>query len=291
MRIAITGAAGFVGSAVVRAALQAGHEVHAIDDLSTGHKANLPDGVPLDLADAGRADYSRDDAVVHCAAAADISRNWDSIGEREEVWRRGPELTWRVLERLHRPVRFVFVSSCCVYDTAGGTVTETSPVRATSIYAASKLAGEALVQVHHEAGRLVSARTLRLVSCVGPRYWHGHIADFVRMARETGKVTTRDDGRQRKSYVDVRDAAAALVGETSAGDFGLTINVSSAQRWSWRDTIDIMRETRPVEVHAAQRDRGWIGDPFDLDVKPLRGCERRLTDGVRDALKGLGWRE
>src|SRR5689334_12829519 len=81
MKIAVTGAAGFVGSAVCRDALSRGLEVRGVDDLSTGRKEWVPEGVELQVCDAGcpEARYDDVDAVIHCAAIADISRNWESM--------------------------------------------------------------------------------------------------------------------------------------------------------------------------------------------------------------------
>lgn len=283
MRVAITGAAGFVGSAVVRACIEAGHEVHAIDNLSTGKEENLPAGTALCMQDAGFTDYSRVDAIVHCAAYADISRNWTGLHERERVWRAGPELALRVLEHAPPQCRFVFLSSACVCPD------EPRETRATSFYAASKVAGEALVQAFHAAGR-VRGTILRLVSAVGRNYWHGHIADFVRMARDTGTIRARDDGSQRKSFVHVDDVGSGVVKALAEWDsnFAPLWNVSSPERWSWRDTVAVMRETRPVEVIAGDGRSAWIGDPVDLNVY---GYGRRsVAAGVREALVSLGWR-
>lgn len=280
MRVTVTGGAGFVGSAVCRALIASGHEVRAVDTLSTGRRENVPDGVVLEQRDAGTADYAGADAVVHCAAVADISRNWDSLAEREAVWRAGPELTWRVLERVPAGVRFVFVSSCAVYGAGAD-----QPPYAGSIYAASKLAAEALVCAHSEAGR-VQGSIMRLASAVGTNYWHGHLADFVRQALTVGEVRARDDGSQRKSFVHVDDVGHMVTTDLTLGR-GSLIDVGR-DLWSWRDTIDVMRETRPVEVTWDAVRSAWVGDPIDLRVRGYHS--RSVPDGVRAALVSLGWR-
>ncbi len=291
MRIAVTGAAGFVGSAVVRECLRRGHEVHAIDDLRTGHRDWLPAGVVLDMGPAEHATYADDDSVIHCAATADISRNWDSILGRSMVWENGADTTYSVLERSSQrvpPIPFVYVSTCAVYG--GGRVQSSDTrTRASSPYAASKLAGEALVDAWTFAGRIRGA-IVRLVSCVGQNYHHGHLADFVAMARE-GCIHARDDGSQRHSYVHVDDAARAIVSAATMRDraFAEIFNVSGGP-WSWRDTVEIMRETRPVDVRPGPRRSAWVGDPIDLDVDSDVSCPTPVAEGVREALRSLGWR-
>jgi UDP-glucose 4-epimerase len=277
--VAVTGAAGFVGSAVCRALLSAGHQVHAVDDLSTGRVANLPEGVSFEMGDAATADYRSDNALIHCAALADISRNWADDNQRAEVWRRGAELTRRLLEfygSTARPRPFVMVSTAALLDGCK------------SPYAASKLACEGLVEAWTAAGR-VAGVVGRLVGCVGARYHHGHVADFVRMARNGG-LHAKDNGLDKRSYVHVDDAASelvALIGKTDAAGV-LTHTISSGEVWSWRDTVEVMKETRPVEVKFADRPSAWIGDPVGLWVGGT--CQRSIADGVRDALVTLGWR-
>jgi UDP-glucose 4-epimerase len=294
MRIAVTGAAGFVGSAIVRELLRRSHRVVAIDNLSTGKLENL-EGLECDWvkADAGEPleCYRTVDAVVHAAAHADIKDNWLAARLREAVWRENAELTRRVLlqvESQRRP--FVLLSTCAVYG--GGKCNEGSPTLATSPYAASKLAAEALVQAWSAAKR-VDGRILRLVSCVGPRYAHGHIADFVRQARE-GKIHALDNGHHRKSFVHVRDVADVVL-EAIAGGFKVhAVNVTSRQVWAWPDTVALMRAMRPemeFEVSWEDEEIGWTGDPKGLTVESLyrSGPERSVVEGVREALEGLGW--
>lgn len=299
MKVAVTGGAGFVGSAIVRELIYRGHDVVAIDNLSTGTVANL-DGIPCDfiMADAGSSVYRYDDvdAVVHCAAHADISANWHAADNRDLLWREGPELTRRLLNQFdgrRRP--FILLSTCAVYG--GGWCNEASPTRATSPYAASKIAAEALVQAWDEAGR-IQGTILRLVSAVGPRYAHGHIKDFVRMALADdgarGHIHALDNGHHRKSFVHVLDVADAVANCLNGAAPLSLYNVTSSQVWSWPDTVAVMRAMRPdlpFDVTCKDDDKGWTGDPVGLQVTSLyrKGPQRSVVDGVREALEGLGW--
>lgn len=320
MRIAVTGAAGFVGSQIVRTLVVEGHTVDAIDDLSKGKVAHL-EGVACNWhkCDAAIFDgYDSADAIVHAAAYPDVSANWKSLGERFEQLNRNAILTMKILERFsasgppRRP--FVLVSTCSVYG-EGGIVDETSPTRSTSPYAATKLASEKFVEAFTE-GERVRGIILRLCNVVGPRYGHGHLADFVRMARETGKVHALDDGYKWKSFVHVADVAEAVskgielvrhrwneahyyIGADHERPRVLAsrrvFNVASDTRWSWRDSIAVMRAMRPdrpFELTNRSAPGGWVGDPPSLEVRTRHDLflpRRSIVDGVRESLESLGW--
>jgi UDP-glucose 4-epimerase len=291
MRIALTGAAGFVGSTIARHLLLQRHSVLAIDNLSTGKIENVPPGCDWNAKDAAEADYSACDAIVHAAAYPDVSQNWVNPDERTRQWMSNADLTRRVLDRAPKDCIFVLLSTCSVYG--GGTVDERSVLRSTSPYAASKIAAEALVQAYTEAGR-VHGRILRLVNVVGPRYSHGHVADFVRQVRATGEIRALDDGWKRKSFVHADDVARAVQFVVEARRAERVINVSSPCVWSWRDTAAVMQamSKRHIPIQHDDKPSGWIGDPDELVVGSALGplfYRGSIVNGVWQALAGLGW--
>jgi nucleoside-diphosphate-sugar epimerase len=232
--------------------------------------------------------------VVHCAAHADISRNWDG-GNPELLYRDNIEATWALLRAcadVPTIKSFVFCSTAAVYGDCppGIQRTEQDHPSVLSPYAASKLAGENFVQAYaHKYGW--RWHVARLVSCIGAGYYHGHVADFVAAARK-GIVAPLDRGIA-KSFVHVEDAAEALVCMAHGGSGGPPdgiYNVTSSQRWSWRDTVRLMG----IMVEPATADRGWVGDPMGLTVSGARlspwwRARRDITIGCHDALHSLGW--
>jgi UDP-glucose 4-epimerase len=292
MRIALSGAAGFVGSTIARYLLLMGHSVKAIDNLSTGKVENVPPGCDWFVEDCALSDYSLCDAVVHAAAYPDVSANWKHPGERDRQWMSNADLTRRVLDKVPVGCTFVLLSTCSVYG--GGTVSEGSLIRSTSPYAASKIAAEALVQAYTEAGR-IKGRILRLVNVVGPRYSHGHVADFVKQVRSIGEIRALDNGWKRKSFVHVEDVARA-VGFALEDEKCDLMNVSSPTVWSWRDTVAVMQamSTRHIPIQCEEKPSGWIGDPDELVVSSALGplfYKGSIVNGVWQALVGLGWPE
>jgi nucleoside-diphosphate-sugar epimerase len=129
---------------------------------------------------------------------------------------------------------------------------------------------------------------VRLVSCVGEGYSHGHIKDFVEKAKKGEPIIPLDDGLAPKSFVHVRDAAEAIA--TLAGRSNQWISrelvTVAAGSWSWRDTLAMMG----ISAERWEEKRaGWRGDPVGLRVDSTWHCKRSVGEGVREALHSLGW--
>lgn len=221
MRALVTGGAGFIGSHLCDRLLEAGWEVRAYDDLSTGSRGNisgaLARGLRLvvgDILDAARLRRAVKgcDAVFHLAANADVR-----FGPRRP--RRDLEQntigTADVLEAMRRSGcrRIGFISTGSVYGEPARfpTPEDAAFPSQTSLYGASKLAGEALIQAYGVAFGF-SGWIIRTVSVLGPRYSHGHVLDFWRqLRRDPSRLRLLGDGRQRKSYVSARDLVSGLL--------------------------------------------------------------------------------
>lgn len=291
MKVAVTGGQGFVGSHIVRRLAEEEHEVVIIDDLSKGKIENTH-GVDCKFVecDAAEFDYTGCEAIVHAAAFPDVSANWKHPDERTRQWFSNADLTRKVLDLAPDGCKFVFISTCSVYGP--GKVNENKMLVSTSPYAASKIAGEALVGAYDHAGR-IDSNILRLVNVVGARYGHGHLADFVRMAK-TGNLHALDDGRKRKSFVHAGDVADAVLDAVEGFMPDKVTNITSEVCWSWRDSVAVMKAMRPgfiFDVTCENKPSGWIGDPDELKVFTNSDYygKRSIVDGVREALVDLGW--
>lgn len=298
MRILISGGAGFVGSHIADHAIAAGHDVTIVDNLSTGKRENVnPAAEFIQAPYQGCADevFSAD-VVIHAAAYADLRHNWNNADERERIYRENVEGTWCLLEAMPSTTKLLFLSTASVYGAARNAVPVTEadafPWTCESPYAASKFACEAMIASYAFA-RGFRWKIGRLVNVVGARTAHGVIGDFVRMHKATGKIHAADNGKQRKSWVNVHDVADAFLRMIDDDVPDGVYSVTSRERISWWDLTRMMG-VPAEEITFEDRPGGAIGDPVDLKVHPTKlgqyyHCERPVADGVREALTHLGW--
>lgn len=293
MKILLTGGAGFVGSHLDDGLRADGHSVFVVDRLDFGVCGTRHPNMQIDTFDMVHADYDGIDVVVHCAAHADVSRNWigpkegDGRAERGRCMRENLTATQDILEKARHISHFVLLSTCAVYgDFHNGT--EERAYESSSPYAASKLAAESIVQAFSFA-RDFSYHAIRLGCVVGSRYHHGHVADFVKMAK-LGQLTPRNNGMGLKSFVHVADVvdAVRLMVNSDQVPSGV-YNVVNSEPWCPRDTQRVMG----CEADWPNNTHGWTGDPMAIASGDKLGAHyrphRSIESGVRDALTSLGW--
>jgi UDP-glucose 4-epimerase len=202
--------------------------------------------------------------------------------------------TWNVLEAMRQTGArtFLFASSATVYGEPHQFPTpEDEPLVQTSLYGASKLAGEAMAQAYAEYYGL---RTLafRFVSCTGPRYWHGVVADFCAKLRATPeRLEVLGDGTQRKSFLDVRDAVEGIFTALSA-DTGR----KAVFNLGHHEIIDVCALAEVVRRRAgypearlvfSEGPRGWLGDSplVHLDTGRIRALGWAPKIGLVESLE------
>ncbi|MBA3936551.1 MAG: NAD-dependent epimerase/dehydratase family protein [Planctomycetes bacterium] len=295
MRYLITGAAGFIGSSLTDRLLADGHEVVGYDNFSTGQerfltgalanprfrlvRGDLLDRTALDAAVAGC------DAVMHLAANADVRFGTDHPRRDLE---QNTIATWNVLEAMRAGGvrKIAFSSTGSVYGEA--TVIPTPedgpfPVQ-TSLYGASKLAGEGLIAAYCE-GFGFQSWIFRFVSILGERYTHGHIFDFMRkLGQDKARLPVLGDGKQRKSYLYIGDCLDAMLFAMAKADCKVNLfNLGTDGYCQVNDSIGWICAALGVQprLEYSGGERGWIGDnPFIfLDTARIRalGWQPKLT--------------
>jgi UDP-glucose 4-epimerase len=311
-RIFVTGAAGFIGSHLTDRLLADGLTVIGWDNLSTGHERFLAEaernprfrlvrGDNLDL-QALTAAMKDCDLVFHLAANADV--RFGTEHPRKDL-EQNILATFNVLEamRANGIKRLAFPSTGSVYGESAIIPTpEDAPFPLqTSLYGASKLAGEGLISAYGE-GFGFESHIFRFVSILGERYTHGHVFDFYQQLREhPGWLRVLGDGTQKKSYLYVHDCVDAMLHviklDTAAQAKHRTqiYNLGTSEYLQVNDSIRIIcRELglKP-ELRYTGGDRGWIGDnPFIvLDTKKIQatGWTPKLTieQGIVRTLRWL----
>ena len=295
MRALVTGAAGFIGSSLADRLLADGHEVVGFDNFSTGqeefiagalHHPNyrLVRGDLLDFDAIGKA-IAGNDVVFHLAANADVRFGTDHPRRDLE---QNTIATWNVLEsmRIHGVRRIAFSSTGSVYGEAPVIPTPEDcpfPVQ-TSLYGASKVAAEALIQAYCE-GFGFQACIFRFVSIMGERYTHGHVFDFYKQLLDhPQELRVLGNGAQRKSYLYVQDCVDAilLAMERAAAPVSI-FNLGTDEYCEVNQSIGWIcgrLGLNPALLYSGG-DRGWIGDnPFIfLDCSRIRalGWRPKLT--------------
>lgn len=218
MKALVTGGAGFIGSHLVDLLLEKSSEVVVIDNLSTGKRSQLPDGVVFLEGDAGNSDLLAQalpgcDAVFHLAAVSSVQ---DSLDRPIEVHNANLTATLALLQASvrHKVKRFVFSSSAAVYgDTAGEPAREDMIPNPMSYYAVQKLACEHYCHVYHRLHGLETV-CLRYFNVYGPRQradspYSGVIAKFIDTARAGKPITIFGDGEQTRDFCYVKDVVSA----------------------------------------------------------------------------------
>jgi len=291
LRVLVTGAAGFIGSHMVDRLLSAGHSVVGFDNMSTGQRRFLGDAIAhpqftfrqADLLDRNSLAEAMQGAelVVHFAANADV--RFGTEHPRKDL-DQNTIATWNVLEAMREQgcKRIVFSSTGSVYGEPEVFPTpETCPFPVqTSLYGASKLAAEGLIQAYCE-GFGLQAYMFRFVSILGERYSHGHVFDFYQQLSEhPAHLRVLGNGRQRKSYLYVQDCIDAILAALEKADGKVNLfNLGTDEYCEVNDSISWICEHLGLnpKLTYSGGERGWVGDsPFIL-----LDCSR---------IRALGWR-
>jgi UDP-glucose 4-epimerase len=308
-RACITGGAGFVGSHLADRLRADEIEVVIVDDFRAGRREfvkhlvgdpgiTLYEGDVLDQALLERA-LEGCDWVFHLQANADVRHGLEHPRKDLE---QNTIATANVLEamRTRGVSKIAFSSTGSVYGEPDVFPTpEDAPFPLqTSLYAASKLAGEAMIGAYaHGFG--FTGLVFRFVSILGERYTHGHVYDFYcALKRDPRRLRVLGDGRQRKSYLYVKDCIAAILTAVDAhearpGDLGV-YNLGTDESVVVNDSIEVISSHMGLEParEFAGGKRGWPGDsPFILlDCTRIRSLGWLPTLTIREAIiRTLEW--
>jgi UDP-glucose 4-epimerase len=293
MRAIVTGGAGFIGSHVVDALLERGHEVHALDDLSKGTRERVSASAELHVADIREPDAVfdtvRPEAVFHLAAQADVRVSIERPDYDADVNVLG---TARLLEAARRHgAKIVFSSTGgAIYGECDRPAAETAPRQPLAPYGTSKLCGEEYLATWNRLYG-TSHVSLRFGNIYGPRQEpHGEagvVAIFMGLLRDGGTPRIFGGGSQTRDYVFVHDAVRAML-LAFDHDGGGVYNVGTGQETSVLDLYEAIQQVSgvrrepefpPARLGELQRS---VLDPSlagrELDWR----AERTLDDGLAE---------
>ena len=300
MKAFVTGGAGFIGSTLTDRLISAGHDVVVYDNFSTGKEEFLRGSLASGRLTVARGDVLDQplltssmrgcDTVFHIAANADV--RFGLTNPRRDV-DQNTLATFHVLEAMRATGidRIVFSSTGSIYGEPNVFPTPEDapfPIQ-TSLYGASKLAGEGLISAYCE-GYGFRGFIFRFVSILGERYSHGHVFDFVRSLRaDPTRLTVLGNGKQRKSYLYVGDCVEAmLLGLEKATARVNVFNLGADEYCEVTESVSWICERMGVrpQIEFTGGERGWIGDsPFIfLDCSRLRSLGWKPTLSIREGV-------
>jgi UDP-glucose 4-epimerase len=253
-RALVTGGAGFIGSALVRALRERGYDVRVYDDLSVGDPANI-DGTDAEIVRADVCDLAAlteaargCDAAFHLAAGAGVIQ---SIEEPLVNFDQNARGTVVALEAARRADvgRFVFSSSNAPLGEGAYPAREDKPIAPLSPYGASKAVGEAYCSAFHGAYGM-HAVAVRFSNAYGPRSAHkGNVIPlFIRRLRAGEELTVYGDGEQTRDFVFCEDLADGLIRAAEAdGAGGEIFQLASGVETSLNRLLELLGEVSGTE--------------------------------------------
>lgn len=306
MKILVTGGAGFIGSAVIRAAIGRGHGIVNVDALTYAacleNVAEVADS-PLyafehvDICDADAVkrvfDQHQPDAVMHLAAESHVDRSIDGPGAFIQTNVVG---TFEMLQAARaywtnagkpEAFRFHHISTDEVYGTLGatGAFTEDTPVAPNSPYSASKAASDHLVRAWHETYGLPAVIT-NCSNNYGPFHFPEKLVPVVILNALAGKpIPVYGKGENVRDWLYVEDHADALLTVLEKGKIGRTYNIGGENE---ARNIDLVRTICALvdEMRPAARPRSeliaFVADRPGHDLRYAIDPTRIRTE--------LGWR-
>ncbi|HYI62977.1 MAG TPA: GDP-mannose 4,6-dehydratase [Acidimicrobiales bacterium] len=273
MRALVTGAGGFVGRHLVRHLTEAGDEVVTTDPAHGGADITDPAAIAAEVAAAGP------EVVYHLAGWADVGGSW---AHPVEAFRANAEGTLNVLSACQAAgvQRVVAVSSADVYGKVRPEelpLTEDSPLRPASPYAASKVAADYL-GLQAWLGHGLPVMRVRAFNHLGP----GQADKFLASALASRIAGAERDGRQvlsigdlspRRDFTDVRDVVRAYRLLAERGEPGEAYNVCSGTDLAVQQVADVLLGLSEATLRL-ETDPDLLR-PVEIPV--LRGSHAKLT--------------
>lgn len=301
MKVLVTGGAGFIGSHLADELVRRGNEVVVYDNLSTGFLRHLEPAFMT-----GKAEFVKGDildgemlvdamkgasAVFHLAANADVrgGASDTSIDIQQNLLG-----THSVLEsmRITGASEIVFTSSATVYGEPDRfpTPEDYAPLQ-TSLYGASKLGAEAVIQAYGEYYGIRSY-IFRFVSWIGERYSHGVVFDFInKLRRDPKELEILGDGNQKKSYLHVQDGIRGIfLCLDNMKAVKNVINLGHVDYLDVKTLAGIVSEEMALEgVHYrfTGGSRGWVGDSplVHLDIAKIQSVGFHPQVGIEEGIR------
>jgi UDP-glucose 4-epimerase len=258
----VTGAAGFIGAEVAKRLITEGHRVITIDNLSTGSRSNIPEGVEFfedecqNVAVYSQIPQEQYDAILHIAG---------------------------------------YASTMSVYGiTEDAPVAETAPLKSESFYGVGKIASEHYLRLYQKMG--IRPTSLRLFNVYGPgqnleNLRQGMISIYLAQMIKDNKVIVKGDLERFRDFVYIDDVVESfMICLRNKKTEGKVLNVGTGVKTTVQDLLDLMmRIYGTVSIEAEGTTPGDIfGIVADIEYfKTVAGFEPRvqLKEGLQEMFR------
>lgn len=307
MKILVTGGCGFIGSAVVRRALDMGHDVVNVDKLTyAASTTNIPNAddieaytlAEVDICDRAALDAvfaeHRPEVVMHLAAESHVDRSIDGPGDFIQTNVTGTftmleaaRAYWTALDAAPKSAfRFHHISTDEVYGTLGetGKFTETTPYDPNSPYSASKAASDHLVRAWGETYGMPVVVT-NCSNNYGPYHFPEKLIPLIILNALAGKpLPVYGKGENVRDWLYVEDHAEALILVATKGRLGETYNIGGDAE---AQNIEIVRKI--CAILDERRPDGAPHDQLITFVADRPGHDFRYAIDAGKIKAELGW--
>ena len=269
----VTGASGFIGSALVPKLVKKGVEVIAVDTLPFSN--NICESVLLDIAEPHALDkFIRTGTVIyHLAARASVP---GSVTDPSDDFHNTCYGIFQILESARRhSCKVIFPSTASIFDVGIKLpATENSYVKPSSPYGAAKVAGEAYCFVYHRCYG-IDVRIARMFSVYGIGMNRFAIHDIVRNIQNNNEeLVLLGDGKQIRDYLYIDDVVSGLERIASNGKPGEDYNLASGQEIS---LLDLARKIASI-MGVPDIKISPTMESFEGDVPKLYGDIAKISD-------------
>lgn len=287
----ITGGAGFIGSHMAQLLLAEGHGVRVIDNLSTGKRSNLPDGVDFMVADINTLDvedsvFKGVDYFFHFAGIPSIR---PSLVDPKPYMQTNVQGTVRMLEAArHANVKkFVYAASSACYGEADVHPTpETAEVKLQHPYGLSKHMGE-MATMHWGECFNLPVVSMRMFDVYGRNADSTVLKIFLDLKRAGKPITVTGDGEQTRDFVHVTDVCRAYLMAAESVVKGEIFNVATGKPETINRLVDLLGSEKVFIPKRGNEPMQHCGDI--TKIKNTLGWEPTVTfeDGIADVLQSL----
>lgn len=300
--VLVTGAAGFIGSAVAERLVALGDHVTTVDNLTTGSAKNIPAGCEVIIGDTFNPEVisqlvsRRFDAMIHLAGqSGGIPSFKDPVYDLHS----NVSSTLMLLEVARQTgcSKFVYASSMAVYgDPTSIPVGENAPLVPKSFYGVGKMASEHYLRLYSDYG--IRCIALRLNNVYGPgqdltNLSQGMVSIFLGQALVDHSIHVRGDGNRFRDFVYIDDVVECFVlARKEMSNEGFSIyNVATGIATTVRELIQLIQGSLPFEV-AVQYDGSTPGDQFGIvsSIERITGELNwsptiRIEDGIGNMVR------